>query len=380
MFKKFMPVLAVLLIAAFALSACKTAAVAAFQATNPDVTFDVLYVPFDDLRGKFETAAATGGGPSVLIGSADWGPALYDASLIADVTADSSAEFLATINPAALAATQYSGALIGLPQTVKGVVLFRNTSIIAKPAIDVDDFIAKAKAATVGDVVGADFEYGFFFSAATLDAVGGKLMTAEGDPAFNDAKGVEWVNTILKIKDAGIPVENYNDNDVNSFKAGKAGWIIDGTWNATSLADSIGAANLAIDAWPTGLSGFTQTENIYLSANVTGDDRAASWAFMQYFLSAEAQSILAEVGTADAPKAGHIPATLGVEVTDPLLKQEAIALAAGAAYPVIPEMGAYWDPMNNMLLSAVTEGKDPATLLQAAFDAVTAKIVEIRGQ
>ena len=208
MFKKFMPVLAILLIAAFVLSACKPAAevvpteeapvvvateapvetlkgtvtiwqawkeaeitslnevIAAFQAANPDVTFDVLYVPFDDLRGKFETAAATGGGPSVLIGSADWGPALFDAELLADVTGLASADFLATINPAALGATQYKGALIGLPQTVKGVVLFRNKSIIAEPATDVDDFIAKATAATAGDVMGADFEYGLFFAAA----------------------------------------------------------------------------------------------------------------------------------------------------------------------------------------------------------------------
>ena len=56
--------------------------IAAFQGMYPDVQFDVLYVPFDDLRGKFETAAATGGGPSVLIGAADWGPALFDAELV----------------------------------------------------------------------------------------------------------------------------------------------------------------------------------------------------------------------------------------------------------------------------------------------------------
>jgi maltose-binding protein MalE len=354
--------------------------IAKFQAANPDVKFDVLYVPFDDLKGKFETAASTGGGPGLLIGGADWGPGLYDANLVADITGLADAEFLATINPAALGATQYKGALIGLPETVKGVVLFRNKAIIPEPATTVDDFIAKATAATAGDVMGADFEYGFFFSAPILNAVGGSLMTAAGDPAFNDAKGVEYINTLLKIKAAGIPMENYTDNDVNSFKAGKVGWIIDGTWNATSLADSIGAENLAIDAWPTGLSGYTQTENIYLSANVTGDDQAASWAFMKYFLSAEAQTILGEVGTADAPKAGHIPATLGVEVTDPLLKQAATALGAGAAFPVIPEMGAYWDPMNNALKSALDEGKDPATLLQAAFDAITAKIKEIRGQ
>jgi arabinogalactan oligomer/maltooligosaccharide transport system substrate-binding protein len=422
MFKKFMPVLAILLIAAFVLSACQPAAevvpteaapvvvateapvetlkgtvtiwqawkeaeiaslnevIAAFQAANPDVTFDVLYVPHDDLRGKFETAAATGGGPSVLIGSADWGPALFDAELLADVSGMASADFLATISPAALGATQYKDALIGLPHTVKGVLLFRNKSIIPEPAADLDDFIAKATAATAGDVMGADFEYGLFFSAATLSGVGGALMTPAGDPAFNDAKGVEWMESLKKIKDAGIPMENNNDNDVNSFKAGKVGWIIDGNWNITSLAESIGADNLMIDPWPSPLSGYAQTENIYLSANVTGDDLTASWAFMEYFMSPEAQAILAEVGTADAPKAGHIPATLGVEVTDPLLKMAAAGLAGGAAFPVIPEMGAYWDPVNNALLSVINEGTDPAAALQAAFDAVVAKVAEIRGQ
>ena len=185
------------------------------------------------------------------------------------------------------------------------------------------------------------------------------------------------MENLKKIQAAGIPMENNNDNDVNSFKAGKAGWIIDGTWNITALAEAIGADNLAIDPWPAGLSGYAQTENIYLSANVTGDDQAASWAFMEYFLSAEAQGIC----QLDAgPQAGHIPATLGVEVSDPLLQQATAGMAAGTAFPVIPEMGAYWDPVNNALLSVINEGTDPAAALQAAFDAVVAKIAEIRGQ
>ncbi|KPL20298.1 MAG: hypothetical protein AMJ93_12295, partial [Anaerolineae bacterium SM23_84] len=107
-----------------------TDVIAAFSAANPDVAFDVLYVPFDDLRGKYETAAATGEGPTVLIGAADWGPAFYDAELVADVSGMASSEFLSTINEAALGAVRYRGALIGLPQTIKGVVMFRNKEII----------------------------------------------------------------------------------------------------------------------------------------------------------------------------------------------------------------------------------------------------------
>jgi maltose-binding protein MalE len=183
------------------------------------------------------------------------------------------------------------------------------------------------------------------------------------------------VNLLSAFEDAG-PVEYYTDNDVNLFKAGKAGIVIDGTWNIAGLAEAIGADNLAIDPWPTygesgHLSGYVQTENIYLSANVEGDDQAAAWAFMEFFLSTEAQAMLANVG--------HIPATVGVEVTDPLLQQAAVAFEGGAAFPVIPEMGAYWEPMDNALKSVFDADADLAEALQQAYDSIVAKIAEIRG-
>ncbi len=352
--------------------------IAAFQAEYPDVKFDILYVPFDDLRGKFETAASTGGGPAVLIGAADWGPAFYDAGLVADLTPHLSPDFLATINEAALGAVQYKGALIGLPQTIKGVVMYRNKAIIPEAPKTWEDLVAAAKAATQGDVVGANLEYGFFFSAAHLHGIGGKLMEPNGDPAFNNEKGVEWVNLLVSFKEAG-PTEYYTDNDVNLFKAGKAGIIIDGTWNMGGLVEAIGAEKLAVDPWPAykdgHLSGYVQTENIYLSANVTGDNQKAALAFIQFFLSPKAQALLA-----DPTKAAHIPATKGVEVTDPLMKQAMEAFALGTAFPVIPEMGAYWGPMDTALKSVFDEGADPAAALQQAYDSIVAKIKEIRGQ
>jgi arabinogalactan oligomer/maltooligosaccharide transport system substrate-binding protein len=350
--------------------------IAAFQEKYPDVQFEVLYVPHDDLQGKYETAAATGGGPSVLIGSADWGPAWYDAELVADVTQFTSTPFLASINEAALGAVKYKGALIGLPQTIKGVVMFRNTSIIPEAPATYEDLVAAAQAATQGDVVGADLEYGFFFSAAHLNGIGGQLMDRDGNPLFNDEKGVEWLNLLNSFKDAG-PTEYYTDNDVNLFKAGKAGIVIDGTWNMSGLAEAIGADSLSVDPWPAygeeegHLSGYVQTENIYLNTNVEGDDQMAAWEFMAFFLSSEAQAMLAKVG--------HIPAVVGVEVSDPLMLQAMAAFEGGAAFPVIPEMGAYWESMDNALKSVFDEGADPAEALQAAEESITAKIEEIRG-
>jgi maltose-binding protein MalE len=352
-----------------------TEVISAFQQRNPDTKFDVLYVPFDDLRGKFETAAGTGSGPTVLIGASDWGPALYDAGLVNNVATMAEGAFLNTINSAALGAVEYKGALIGLPQTIKGVVMFRNKKIIAQAPATWDELVAAAKAATKGDIVGADLERGFFFSAAHLNGIGGQLMNSNGDPAFNTAKGVDWLKLLKSFSDVG-PAEYYTDNDVNLFKAGKVGIIIDGNWNGTGLADAIGADNLAIDPWPKygdgSLSGYVQTENIYLNPNATQQDMSAGWGFMQYFLSPEAQVILT--------KAGHVPAAVGVTVTDPLLQQAGSAFLKGAVFPVIPEMGSYWGAMDTALKSVFDEGADPAGALKIADDSIVAKIKELRGQ
>ncbi len=349
------------------------AAISAFQAKYPGVQFEVLFVPFDDLRGKFETAAATGGGPSMLIGAADWGPALYDAELTADLTPSMSAAFLSGINQAALASAQYKDAIVGLPLGLKGVVMYRNTSIVPEAAADFEDLIAKAQAATQGDVVGADLERGFFFAAAHLNALGGQLMTPEGDPAFNDENGVAWLTMLNRFSEAG-PAEYYTDNDVNLFKAGKAGIIIDGTWNLSGLAEAIGEDNLAIDPWPQGMSGYVQNDNIYLSANAEGNDKEATLAFMKFLLSPDAQKMMAENNS------GFIPAALGVEVPDRLRQEAVAAFEGGTAFPVIPEMGAYWGPMDTALKSVFDEGADPAEALQTAFDSITAAIADIRGQ
>ncbi|GAP14433.1 maltose-binding periplasmic protein [Longilinea arvoryzae] len=354
------------------------AIIAGFKVLYPDVNVQALFVPDNDLRNKFETAVGSGSGPTILIGAADWGPASFNAQLVQDLTPMLTAGLLDTLNDAAVASVKYKDAVIGLPINLKGVVMYRNSSIVAEPAKDLADLLVKAKAANKGDVVGLDFETGFFFAAGHLAAMGGKLMDPNtGEPTFNDATGAAWLAAIKSVKTAGFPVENNNDNDVNLFKAGKAGVIIDGTWNAKALSDAIGADKLVIDPWPAGMSGYVQNDNIYLTTTAAGDDAIASEKFMEYFVSKEAQAMWADVGTT-IPMAGGIPVIKGMEVSDPVEKMEVAAFAGGTAFPVIPQMGAYWDPMNNAILSVLDKGTDPAAALQTAFDAVKEAVAKIQ--
>ncbi len=351
-----------------------SAVITNFQDMNPEVEFDVLYVPHYDLLNKYESSARDGGGPCILIGSADWGPPLFDSNLIQDITQFAEEDFLATVNPIALGSVQYSDSLIGLPLNTTGVVLFRNQSIIPDAPATIDDLVEFAQQATSGDVVGAYLDYGLFFSGGHLDGVGGQLMDSEGNPTFNDDKGLEWIELIRRFEEAG-PVENNDDNDINLFNQGKVGTIIAELWNTSTITEAIGSENLVIDPWPTPMSGYVQTENLYLSSNSAEKDLETCWNFMNFLLTDETQLIFA-----DPDMAGFIPSIQGVKLSDPLQMQAMESFSGGAVFPVIPEMNVYWDPVNSALLSVIEQGIDPANALQTAYDIVVSELEDNPGE
>jgi arabinogalactan oligomer/maltooligosaccharide transport system substrate-binding protein len=347
----------------------------AFQQLQPGVQVEVRYIPWADLRSAYEAAAAIGESPTLLLGAAEWGSSLYDAGWLADLSSIPSEEFLATITPAALAAVMYQDALIGLPQRTEGVVLFRNRSLVTDAPATVEELVAAAQATTQEEVVGAHLERGFFFSAAHLPGIGGELMDGQGNPLFSSEKGVEWVELLRSFEEVG-PAEYYTDKDLEHFEDGQVGMIIDWTRNISRLTEAIGMEDLIIDPWPAvgeegRLSGYVQTENVYLSARAEGEERAAAWEFLAFFLSPEAQMVLSE--------AGHIPAVIGVELANPLLQQAAVAFEGGTAFPLVPEMGCYWDPMDAALQSVFEEEADPAAALSQANDSIVLCIDEMRG-
>ena len=344
----------------------------AYQEIQPDVEFDFMYSPKFDIKDKFENAASTGGGPSVLIGSGEWGPSFYDHSLIQDISDLAEIELLDEVNSSALSTVQYREALIGLPLNIKGVLMFRNANIMPDAPESFSELIDFAQTATTGDLVGAYLDYGLFYSAGHLEAIGGSLMDVDGNPAFNDDKGIEWVEMLKRFEEMG-PIEHNNDNDLNLFREQRVGIIIDHLSNAPELADLIGIDNFRIDLWPVDMSGFVQSDIIYLNANLTEHDLDCGWSFVEYLLSADAQEMFS-----DPVKAGFIPSVSGVDLKDPLQSQAARAFENGTPLPVNPEMSVYWDPLNFALQSAVEFGVNPADALSAAEASILAQISELR--
>jgi ABC-type glycerol-3-phosphate transport system substrate-binding protein len=346
-----------------------------FQAIYPNVLFDVLYIPVDSLRARYEQDTSDGLGPTLLLGPAEWGLDLFKAGLVADLAPLVSTSLVNLLNGPAIEEAKSGEALVGLPYSIQGVVLYRNKDIITLPPDTFDDFVTLAQTSSQGDIIGAFLERSFFYSGGHLAGLGGELMDPNGTPAFNNEKGVEWLELLKKFEEAG-PADFYTDADLERFKQGKVGWIIDGTWSMHDLADSLGADKLVIDPWPTyqdgRLAGFVLADNVYLSARVQGDNQTATLRFIEYLLSPEAQTLLAD--------ANKIPAALTISPTNPtygaLTLQAITALAEGASYPTNAVISVYNTNLDISLRSFFEHKADAAQALQSAQDAIEAVLAQ----
>lgn len=343
-----------------------------FRQKYPETLFDVLYIPASELQARYEAETRQGRGPHLLLGPSEWGPALYQAGLIADLTGIVSQENLNRLNKPALAAARSGETLIGAPYAIQGVVLYRNKDIITISPDSFENLAALAQNSTQGDVIGAYLERSFYFSGGHLLGLGGRLIDDNGAPAFNTPEGKAWVGLLKRFEEAG-PTNYFGDDDLERFKMGTVGWIIDGTWNMRSLAAALGPEKLAIDPWPTyedgRLSGFVTAENIYLNSHYPAESDLTVKTFLNYFISPEAQTFLGETG--------RIPSIAGVTLIDsimgPLTAQAMAALAGGAAYPAEPAASIYNLNLDNALRAIFENGAPPEQALNNAAQMIQAE-------
>jgi len=108
---------------------------------------------------------------------------------------------------------------------------------------------------------------------------------------------------------------------------------------------------------------------VYLNSQITGDRQNASWKFIEYLLSPQAQSMLVNVG--------RIPVAKGVAldpIEDVLTSQAMEAFSGGTAYPVRPEMEFYPEAMDIALQEIFKDGVSPQDALRTAYNSIIAAI------
>jgi arabinogalactan oligomer / maltooligosaccharide transport system substrate-binding protein len=340
-----------------------------YELLNPDVSISALNVDFNLIHDLYISSTLVHVGPTMVMGAQDWGPQFLADGLVVDLTDLVDPALVATILPNPLKNSTYQGRFFGIPFSTKGVLLYRNPNIVAQPASTLQQLILDAQNAAGGTVEGAFLERGFFFAAGHLPGVGGLLMDQFGCPAFDNADGVAWLNLLKSFDEAG-PTSYYTNDDVFGFSSAEVGYIIDGTWGLADLRAGMGDDNLVIDPWPAPLSGYVQSDVVYLSADKSAEEQQAGLDFMEYLLDANVQLSMEQ--------GGFLPSVSSVPVSDPLLAQAQAALAGGIPFPAIPQLESYWVSMDTALTSYFDDIAAPLPALTAAANEIRADLA-LRG-
>jgi arabinogalactan oligomer/maltooligosaccharide transport system substrate-binding protein len=331
------------------------------KAANPGLTVNVLDVPFNNLFTKFETAAASGGGPDLYIAPNDSLPKEARASLLKDVSSLIDTLKAAPYNTSdvAINAASVDGKLYEIPESMKAVELFYNTSLLSTPPATADDW--KANASKLGWVYGANGG-GAYYLWGLYSSFGGKIMDDSGKCVADQGGVADALKWLQDMKAAGMKFYQ-NDNDAKAdLISGKIAGFIDGPWQSGDLSKALGS-KLAVVAGPSGSGAWaplTAPDGYYINASSANADLAVQFA-LQMLLPAQEQVFA---------NAGHLPANTTIQPSDPIAQSFAALMPQGFARPTVKQLDNYWGNFGNALVAAIDKGTDATTAVSDACKAM----------
>ncbi len=337
--------------------------VANVKAANSGLTVNVLDYPFNNLFTSFETQAAAGAGPDLYIAPNDNLPTEARAALLKDLT---SIQGTLTGDPykisdTAITADTVDGKLFAIPESMKAVALFYNKDTFAKPPTTTAEWMTNAR--KLGWVYGANGG-GAYYLWGIFGAFGGKILADDGKCAATVGGVADSLKWLADAKAAGMHFYQ-NDSDAKAdFLAGKIGGFIDGPWQTGDLKAALGD-KLAVAPGPKGPDGkafqpMAAPDGFYINDSSPNADLAIQ--FAQALITPSNEQIFVD-------KAGHIPASTAITVSDPITKGFADAIKTGFPRPTAKELNNYWGNFGNALTAVIDKGTDPTT---AVADACTA--------
>lgn len=340
--------------------------VEAFTAVEGNPGVETRFIPFDDLRSTYENAVATGEGPDLLIGQADWAGGLADAGLILPLSEEiADTELESNLTEAAWGLMAYKDVVYGVPVTRDGVSLYYNRDFIEDDEVPTtfEEMVELGAELTEGDDVGLLFNNGFYHSAGIYFGLGGQLFDNDGNNLWNtDEAAVGYLEAHLAVYEAN---EAMYTGSNTLFREGRAGMIVDGIWNLgtyrADLGDRLGVALLPDVAEDSPWSPFVGGKGFYVS-NITANAEAVLQ-FLTFVTMGEQLQLGIEI-------AGHAPPSPNVVFEDELVAQFNAQFELGTPLPTSPLMNNYWGPCGNAITGVTERGESAEDAAAAAQEAI----------
>lgn len=345
----------------------------AAQEAFPNVDFEVLQVPFDQLQNKYNTEASAGGGPDILLGPSDWIGGYVEADVIRSLDDLAPEGFADEYSPASISAMTLNDSLYGVPQSNGGVALWYNTSLVSEPPATTDDLLALSAQIyeeSGGQTYGLVIFPQFYNLAGYLYGFGATALNEDGTSGFDSPETVEFLTFIQTLSQApGILVVDDEAGSQSAFQEGRAAMVISGPWFTSNAVTAFGEEGVGVAKLPAisplenaPARPFIGTTGLYINANLDDEEAELAFQFAQWYSTVGTEFLVTE--------AGQIPASTQVEIPadQPFAAAFVEQFQEGVAQPTVPEMANVWEAADDMINKVI---RGEATPEQAAADAAS---------
>jgi arabinogalactan oligomer / maltooligosaccharide transport system substrate-binding protein len=320
-----------------------------YKAQHPEVTVNVLSVPFDQIANKWSTEVAAGGGPDMFTMPNDDLGNWIRGGLVAPVD-EYVAGKLDGFSQLSIDGVTYEDKMYAVPGIAKAVGLYYNKSMVSEPPKTTDELLQMVKDGKKLVMRPFDYHnYGFF-----TGAFGGKLMDDTGKCVADQGGFADALQYFKDLKAAGAVFEADEQKANTMFQQGEAAFVVSGPWMLGAFSDSLGD-NLGITPLPAGPVGnatpLTGIDGWYLNPNSTNQQAAIDLAL--FIFGKEGAQVYTDI-------AKDPMARTDVTASDPMIGTFADIAANGFPRPQSAEFGNWWGAFNDATTKVLEGQAEPA--------------------
>ena len=361
------------------------AAVADFEASNPLITIEATWVPYENADQVFMIAAQGGEAPDLVRLSNDQLGKIGEVRVDGYPLLENLRPHLTPLerdqfDPRAVSAMHYGDTLLGVPASQDCLSLIYNKALFDEQGIDYPDenwtsadLLSAAQNLTYGDVQGLALPvketYWWF---PFQEGFGGHLFDEQGNPTLDSngsAEAMDWMISLEKehgVVDVGTGIESMKTQFISS----KAAMVVDGPWNWAMYEASridVGQALLPVMS-ETGLRASPLVTFKGWSVTKQSGEKVAAVDLALWLSSAEVQRDFA-LDTYTMPTALELYDDEEI-TTDPVISGFLAQTQQGTPAPSTQGMSFVYDPMGTAFNQVYTE-------VATAEDALAAANIEL---
>ena len=347
----------------------------AYTKTHPNVTIKYVNVELGDAVTQIALDGPAGVGPDLFAAPHDrLGSLVTGGHVLPTANAD---QIRSQVLGACSTALTYNGTMYGYPVSAETYALFYNKDLISEDQVPTtweglaewSKKFNKSNPGKYGFVmdVGSGY-YTIVFTTADGNRLFGPSGTDTTNTNINSAASIKGMNFFQSMRSAlDVPAADLDTSTADAaFQAGSAAMHITGLWNVVPFENAgidFGVTTLpALPGDNQPCASFSGTRAMFVSAYSDHTEEAND--FAAFLITPEMQKLRFDL-------TGTVP-SISVEVSSPYLGGFMKQLDYAFPMPSIPEMGMYWEAMNNASKN-IWDGADVKAELDACNAAILGK-------